>query len=191
LLGLLSPSTGDVFVDDVPLRDIDRAAWLSRVSLAGQDADLLEGTLEENIKMGHPGGGEHDVQWALSVTGASEFVATLPEGLHTRVGDRGMRFSGGQRQRLTLARAIVGRPAVLVLDEATNAIQADSEAIVLDRLRAALPDATILVIAHRSEAVGIADTILRVANGRVIEAREATASERSISPPALHAVVRE
>jgi subfamily B ATP-binding cassette protein MsbA len=171
LLRLLAPSAGDVLIDDVPIRQIDRAAWLSKVALTGQDADLLEGTLDENIRMGHPGVGDQDVRWALAVTGASEFVATLPEGLETRVGDRGVRFSGGQRQRLALARAIVGRPAVLVLDEATNAIHAVAEAAILRNLRAGLPSTTILVIAHRSAAVDIADRIVYITDGRVGDER--------------------
>lgn len=179
LLRLLKPTAGVVLVDGVPIREIDRRQWYANVCLTGQDADLVEGTLLENLTMGHPDVTLDDVRWALAVTGSSEFVDALPEGLETRVGDRGVRFSGGQRQRLGLARAIVGRPAVLVLDEATNAIHAAAETEILRNLRDGLPDTAFLVIAHRSEAVDIADRIVRIMDGRVVSDTQQPVSEHT------------
>jgi ABC-type bacteriocin/lantibiotic exporter with double-glycine peptidase domain len=117
---------------------------------------------------------------ALATAGIAEFVRTLPEGIETRVGERGHRLSGGQRQRVALARAIVRQPQLLILDEATNAVDATLEADIYRRVRAAFPNLTILIIAHRSTALSEADAIVAIADGSIRSIRHLAPGRREL-----------
>lgn len=167
LLRLIEPSSGRIEMDDVPISSIDRLSWLRRVAITGQDIDLISGSIFDNLRLGRPDLSCHDAMEALDIAGIAEFVQTLPEGIETRVGERGHRLSGGQRQRIALARAIVRQPQLLILDEATNAVDATLEADIYRRVRAAFPNLTILIIAHRSTALSEADAVITIANGKV------------------------
>jgi ABC-type multidrug transport system fused ATPase/permease subunit len=173
LLRLTEPSAGVIEVDGIPLASIDRLSWLRRVAITGQDIDVLSGTILENLRLGCPDLSPADAMEALAVAGIDEFVQSLPDGLQTRVGERGHRLSGGQRQRIALARAIVTRPQLLILDEATNSVDATLEIAIFHRLRAAFPDLTILIVAHRGSAVSEADVVINIADGRVRSVRHA------------------
>lgn len=150
LARLYEPQGGSILVDGVPLTELNRGDWLARLGFSGQDIDLTEPTILENIRFHDPSIGEAEAWWALEAVHAADFVRATAAGLHTRVGDRGLRLSGGQRQRIGLARAIARRPDLLILDEATNAVDTRLEAEIYRSIRAALPAATILVITHRT-----------------------------------------
>jgi ABC-type multidrug transport system fused ATPase/permease subunit len=137
--------------------------------MAGQDAELLSGTVFENIAYGNPSGDRAAIVAAAKQADAHGFIERLPSGYETRVGERGLRLSGGERQRIGLARALVRRPDILVLDEATNSMDSISEQVVQDvlgRLRASI---TIIVIAHRLSTVDAADRVIVLDEGQVVD----------------------
>jgi ATP-binding cassette subfamily B protein len=123
--------------------------------------------VRENVALGAPDATDADVRSALRVAKADEFVAALPWGLATRIGEQGLSLSGGQRQRLALARAVVGRPAVLVLDDPLSALDVHTEAEVERALRTVLHGVTALVVAHRPSTVQLADRVALLADGRI------------------------
>jgi ABC-type multidrug transport system fused ATPase/permease subunit len=168
ILRLFEPNDGAITLDRTPIGKIDRASWLKHVTLTGQDSELLSGTIADNLRLGSPDASQHDMEEALNAAGALEFVTVIDQGLATPVGDRGARFSGGQRQRLSLARAVIGKPDLLVLDEATNAVEVATERAMLERVRSFLPKATFIVIAHRSAAAQLADRVIRLEGGRIV-----------------------
>jgi subfamily B ATP-binding cassette protein MsbA len=172
LLRLTEPSAGVIEVNGVPLSSIDRLAWLRRVAITGQDIDVLSGTVLDNLRLGCPDLSPDAAMEALALAGIADFIQSLPDGLQTRVGERGHRLSGGQRQRIALARAIVLQPHLLILDEATNAVDAVLEAVIYKRMRATFPDLTILIVAHRSSALSEADVIIDIAGGRLRSVRQ-------------------
>jgi ABC-type multidrug transport system fused ATPase/permease subunit len=168
LLRLYQPSSGTIFVDDVPMEEILRSDWLSLLAVAGQDVDLIEGTVMENIRMADSNAKEESVLAASRTAGVSEFIEALSEGYKSWIGQQGMRFSGGQRQRIGLARAVLRDPQFLMLDEAMSAIDRGLE----DRIRRAIDDRfvgrTILIITHRIETVLNAHHVICVEDGRVV-----------------------
>ena len=168
LLRLYQPSSGTIWVDDMPLEEVRRTDWLRLLAVAGQDVDLIEGTVIDNIRMADNDATEADVVAASRIAGVSEFVESLPEGYGTWIGQQGLRFSGGQRQRIELARAILRNPDFLMLDEAMSALDRGLER----RIRGAIDDRfagrTILIITHRVETVLNADRIVCMEEGRVV-----------------------
>ena len=169
LLKLLTPTNGSVWVDDLELSEIDRDVWLNSITAAGQDIELIDGTLRDNLSLGLEAISEQEIAATLELSNASEFVTNLPNGLDSEVGSHGIRLSGGQRQRLILARSLLRSPQILVLDEATNAVDSISEAAIIDNIRKALPDLTLIIIAHRGSAAAKADNILLLDEGRIVE----------------------
>lgn len=189
LLRLYQPSSGTIFVDDVPMEEIFRSDWLSLLAVAGQDVDLIEGTVMENIRMADSNAKEESVLAASRTAGVSEFIEALPEGYKSWIGQQGMRFSGGQRQRIGLARAVLRDPQFLMLDEAMNAIDRGLE----DRIRRAIDDRfvgrTILIITHRLETVLNAHHVICVENGRVTAEgppQEVLSDPKGVLSQALH-----
>jgi ABC-type multidrug transport system fused ATPase/permease subunit len=168
LLRLYGCSTGTVRVDGVPIDELSRTDWLGLLAVAGQDVDLIEGTVIDNIRMADSNATEDEVIAASEVAGVSEFVENLPDGYETWVGQQGLRFSGGQRQRIGLARAILRDPQFLILDEAMSALDRGLE----DRIRHAIderfPGRTILLITHRLETVRNAEHIVWIEQGRLV-----------------------
>lgn len=178
LARLYEPQGGAILVDGIPIGDFDRPSWLARLGFSGQDIDLQEGTILDNVRFFDPAIGEADARWALAIAHISDYVDGLPQGIRTPVGDRGLRLSGGQRQRIGLARAIARRPDLLILDEATNAVDIALEGRIYASIREALPDATILVITHRAAIENAAQQIV-LADGRVAKAQGARAEARA------------
>ncbi|SHH01675.1 ABC transporter ATP-binding protein [Streptoalloteichus hindustanus] len=159
---------GRVLVDGVDVRELPVAELRRVVGTAFEDPVLFSASVRENVKLGVPEATDEQVWAALRVAHAAEFVAALPWGLSTRIGEQGLSLSGGQRQRLALARAVLGRPAVLVLDDPLSALDVHTEAEVEAALRQVLRDATALVVAHRPSTVRLADRVALLSGGRVV-----------------------
>src|SRR3989338_3830451 len=133
-----------------------------------QDTLLLHDTILGNVTLGDPDLAEHDAARALRAAGAWDFVAAMPDGIHTTVGERGAKLSGGERQRLAIARALARGPKLLILDEATSALDAETEAEICASLRALRGSLTILAISHRPALVAAADRVYRVEEGTIV-----------------------
>ena len=167
LLGLLAPGEGEVCVDGVPLAGPDLHRWRRSVACVPQDPYLFHDTIRANLRWAQPGATEAEMWQALRLAAADGFVAALPDGLDTVTGDRGGRLSGGERQRIALARALMRRPALLVLDEATGQLDAENERRILDALESLRGRTTVVAIAHSPALLEAADGIVRLESGRV------------------------
>jgi ATP-binding cassette subfamily C protein len=166
--GLLSPLTGRVLVDGVPLTPQAARAWRRHVGYVAQDTVLFHDTVRANLHWANPGASEQEMRESLSLA-AAEFVYELPQGLDTTVGDRGMLLSHGQRQRIALARALLRKPGLLILDEATSSLDFDNEKRILDAIERLQGRTTVLMIAHRVSAIQLAEMIFVLEDGRVAE----------------------
>jgi ATP-binding cassette, subfamily B, bacterial MsbA len=169
LLRLFEPHAGRVLVDGAPLAACDAAAWRRRVAVVSQDVYLFNTTIRENIRYGRAEATDAEVEAAARLAHAHGFIERAPAGYETAVGDEGLRLSGGQRQRIALARALVRRPDLYILDEATNALDSLSEEAVREAIAALPPPHTLLVIAHRLASVRDADLVLVMDGGRVVQ----------------------
>lgn len=169
LFRFYDPSSGTITVDGVPLTDLDLGWWRSRLAIAGQDADLIDGTIAENIAYGKDGATFEDVVEAARRASVDDFIQTLPRRYETQVGGRGVLLSGGQRQRIGLARAFIREDALLVLDEATNSLDSMTEDQILRALEALRGKRTVIVIAHRLSTTRMADQVVVLAGGKVAE----------------------
>ncbi|WP_432500942.1 ABC transporter ATP-binding protein [Kineococcus arenarius] len=169
LARLYDVSGGAVRLAGVDVRETSAASIRQAVGVVTQDGHLFHESLRANLQLARPGAGDPELLAALERARLGELVASLPEGLDTVVGERGYRFSGGERQRLTIARLLLAQPRVVVLDEATASLDSASEAAVQAALDEALAGRTALVIAHRLSTVRGADQILVLEHGRVVE----------------------
>ena len=168
LAGLLTPDTGDVRLDGTSLRNISVEDRTSAIALVFQESFLFADTLRANIDL--PGtASDADFQSAIDIAQVSEFIDVLPHGLDTVVGERGVTLSGGQRQRVALARALVRKPQVILLDDATSAIDPQIEQRILDGLRTTL-SATTIVVAQRLSTIRLADRVIWIDQGRIAAA---------------------
>ena len=169
LLGVLNPDMGDVLISGLsPLFAV--AKWPGAVSYVPQDVAIAAGTIRENVALGFPPKAATDelVMSALKVANLDDFVAGLPEGVNTPVGERGAKISGGQRQRLGIARAMLTKPHLLVLDEATSSLDGEAEASISAAIHAMKGSTTVIMIAHRLSTVRNADIVVYMADGRVM-----------------------
>ncbi|WP_236791177.1 ABC transporter ATP-binding protein [Amycolatopsis sp. GM8] len=166
---LYDADSGAIRLSDVDVRDLGFASIRETVGVVTQDGHLFHDTIRANLEYARPGADEDDLWDALERARLAELVQTLPDGLDTVVGERGYRLSGGERQRLTIARLLLARPRVIVLDEATAHLDSASEAAVGEALTHALAGRTALVIAHRLSTVRAADQILVVEGGEIVE----------------------
>ena len=163
------PTAGSVTLDGVDLRDVAQAELRHHVVMVTQENFMFGGTIADNIRFGRPEATEDEVRDAARAVGADAFIEALPEGYATDVAKRGGRLSAGQRQLVAFARAFLADPAVLILDEATSSLDIPSERMVQRALETVLADRTALVIAHRLSTVQIADRVLVLEHGRIIE----------------------
>ena len=163
------PRGGTITLDGVDLRDLSEADLRANVVMITQENFLFNGTIAENIELGRPGAARSRIIEAAKVVGAHDFIESLPDGYDTHVRKRGGRLSAGQRQLVVFARAFLADPRVLILDEATSSLDIPSERLVQRALRTILADRTAIIIAHRLSTVEIADRVLVLEAGRVIE----------------------
>ncbi|MDI6907118.1 MAG: thiol reductant ABC exporter subunit CydD [Thermoanaerobacterales bacterium] len=170
LLRFLEPDRGRITVNGLPLSEIPAEEWRARVALVPQDPYIFYGTVSDNIRLGRPGASAEEVRKAAEEAGAHRFIAELPRGYDTPVGEGGLRLSGGQAQRLAVARAFLRDAPVLILDEGTAGLDPATESGVLEALERLAQGRTVLVIAHRLNTVRRADRILVLDRGRVAEA---------------------
>ncbi|HVZ07184.1 ABC transporter ATP-binding protein [Rhodopila sp.] len=170
LLRFWDPDHGTIRLDGVDLRDVTLDGLRRRIALVAQDTYLFNDTLEANVRLARPDASAEEVKLALSRAALADFIASLPEGLATRVGERGVQLSGGQRQRIAIARAFLKDAPLLILDEATSHLDTLSEQAVRGALDALMVDRTTVIVAHRLSTIKAADLILVLANGRLVEA---------------------
>lgn len=163
------PTAGTVLIDGTDVRDISLASLRSHFGIVLQDPFLFSGTIAENIAYGSPEATPEQIARAARLSGTHAFAQDLPEGLETPVGERGATLSAGQRQLIAFARAIVGEPAILILDEATSSVDTRTELIIQRSLRDILAGRTALIIAHRLSTIRDADRILVVDEGLLVE----------------------
>lgn len=169
LLGVLNPDEGTILISGhPPLLAVTK--WPGAVSYVPQDVQIAAGTIRENVALGYPSEAATDelVMSALTVAHLDEFVAELPDGIDTQVGERGAKISGGQRQRLGIARAMFTRPHLLVLDEATSSLDGETEAGISDAIHALRGSTTVVLIAHRLSTVRNADIVAYLSEGKIL-----------------------
>ncbi|MET1058871.1 MAG: ABC transporter ATP-binding protein [Nocardioides sp.] len=183
LTRLVDPDGGAVKVDGTDLRDLAAGELARSVSVVGQTAFLFDDTVRDNITLGADIPDE-DVWAALRTAQGDGFVAALPDALDTQLGERGTSLSGGQRQRISLARALVRRPRLLILDDATSAVDPEVEARILSALRGTADgaDTTLVVVAYRKATIGLADEVIHLSDGRVVD--RGTHAELLVRSPA-------
>jgi len=169
LLRFWDPAQGAIRLDDEDLRALTLDGLRGRIALVAQDTYLFNDTLEKNVRLARPDATEQEIAVALDRAALADFVATLPDGLRTRVGERGVQLSGGQRQRVSIARAFLKDAPILVLDEATSHLDTISEMQVRAALDALMANRTTIVIAHRLSTIQAADKIIVLSAGRVVE----------------------
>ncbi|WP_378790215.1 ABC transporter ATP-binding protein [Nonomuraea fastidiosa] len=168
LVRLVDPDSGQVLLDGVDLRDLPYGGVAASVALVPQQTFLFDDSVRGNVALGGEVTDE-DVRAALRLAQADGFVGRLPDGLDTRVGERGASLSGGQRQRLALARAVVRRPRLLILDDATSSVDPQVEAKILHGLRDAAEASTVVVVAYRMATISLADEVVYLDHGRVVD----------------------
>jgi ATP-binding cassette subfamily C protein len=179
VMGLLVPDQGRVLVDGVPLRPGRMRAWREQIGYVSQDTFLFHDTIRANLLWASPNASDKEINQALRLAAAEAFVSGFPKGLDTNLGDRGVLVSGGERQRLALARALLRKPSLLILDEATSNLDSENERHIHSIIEELHGQMTILVITHRLSTIRGADVIHVIEQGRLIESGtwEALANE--------------
>jgi ABC-type multidrug transport system fused ATPase/permease subunit len=168
LLGLREPLGGTIQMDGRDIRTIDRQEWARKVTFVPQEARLIRGSIADNIRFFRYGVGDEDVERAAKLAHLHQDIVAFPEGYAREVGDEGGRLSGGQRQRLTIARALVESPTVIILDEPTSALDARSEHLIRRTLLELKDRMTVIIIAHRLSTLNICDRIMVIQDGRLV-----------------------
>ena len=172
IIGLLRPQQGEILIDNVPLEQVHLRQWRRMIGYVPQESFLLHDTVLWNVTLGDPEVNEADAEAALRAAGAWEFVAELPQQMHSSVAERGTALSGGQRQRIAIARALARRPKLLILDEVTSSLDPQTEAAICQTLQGLRGGLTILAISHQPAVVEAADRIYRIESGEVILVRD-------------------
>jgi ATP-binding cassette subfamily B protein len=165
---LVDPDQGRITLDGIDLRELHAASIAQNIALVPQIAFIFDDSVEENVTLNRPEADDRRLRAALVTAQADSFVMRLPEGVDTLLGERGTSLSGGQRQRLSLARALAGKPRLLVLDDATSAVDPRIEARILSSLRSSSESTSVLVVAYRRATIALADEVLYIEQGRVL-----------------------
>jgi ATP-binding cassette subfamily B protein len=166
---LYDAQAGRVTIERVDVRDVSFASLAQTVGLVSQETYLFHATVRENLAFAKPGATDEELEAAARVAQIHDLIASLPEGYETIVGERGYRFSGGEKQRIAIARVVLRNPPVLVLDEATSALDTETERAVQDALDRLAAGRTTIAIAHRLSTVRDADQIVVLDGGRIVE----------------------
>jgi ATP-binding cassette subfamily C protein len=168
VVGLQQPEAGRILIDGVPLSEIDLRQWRRQIGYVPQESVMVDDSVIYNLALGEEDLGEAEIREALRAADALAFVEAMPEGLHTRLGEGGSRLSGGQRQRLAIARALVHKPRLLILDEATSSLDLEAQAAVVETVKHLKGSLTILAVSHQELLIDAADRIYRLAGGQVV-----------------------
>jgi ATP-binding cassette subfamily C protein LapB len=168
ILGLQKPTEGAVLVDGCDLRQFDKADLRKNFGTVLQDIWLMSGTVRHNIALGSVRPSQKDIMEAAEVAGVHDFLATHPDGFNLKLAERGEGLSGGQRQAIAIARALVGKPAVVLMDEPTSAMDVNAERLLIDRLKPFVKDATLIVITHKATLMDLCDRVIVMDQGRVV-----------------------
>jgi len=169
LRGIYDPNEGRITLDGIDLRELDQAELRQHIGMVTQETFLFHDTLRTNLLYARPDAGEAQMIEACRAANIHDFIAGLPDGYDTLVGERGFRLSGGEKQRVSIARALLKNPAILILDEATSNLDATSEYLIQGALETLLRGRTSLVIAHRLSTILSADQILVMDSGRIVD----------------------
>ena len=171
ILGLLTPQKGEIYIDNTLITDNNQRSWQDLLGFVPQSIFLSEGSIAENVAFGIPADeiNYDQVMRAVDLSHLTELVSELPEGIHTKVGERGVQLSGGQRQRIGIARALYNEAEVLIFDEATSALDGITEKIIMDAIHEFTGKKTIIMIAHRLKTVQKCDTIYLMEKGKIID----------------------
>ena len=169
LLQFYLPHSGQIYFDGQAAEDYDLTFLRKNIGIVPQEVLLFGGTIEENIRYGKPNATQKEVEDAARQANAIDFIKSFPEGMQTVVGERGVKLSGGQRQRIAIARALLKDPAILVLDEATSSLDAESEKLVQEALDGLMRGRTSIIIAHRLATIREADWIYVIDGGKIVE----------------------
>ena len=167
IVGLIRPQEGDVLIDSVPLERLDIKAWRSMMGYVPQEMFLFHDSVLRNVTLNDPYLGIEETEAALRDAGAWEFTSVLPHGVHSVVGERGAKLSGGQRQRIAIARALIRKPKLLIMDEATSGLDPHTEESLLENLRNLKDPITIFVISHRSGFYKAAERVYTIEEGKI------------------------
>lgn len=160
---------GLILLNGQSIKEIDMLEYRSLFGIVSQEIVLFSGSIEENIRYGSPDATDVGIEEAAKNANAWEFISSFPEGMQTKIGERGIKLSGGQRQRIAIARALLNNPRILILDEATSNLDSESEGMVQEALKRLMKGRTSIVIAHRLSTIQSADQILVINNGEVVE----------------------
>lgn len=169
LLRYYDVDTGEVLVDNKSIKNYDLLEYRRHIGIVPQEVILFGGTIRENIMYGKPGASLEEIRQAAEKANASEFIESFPEQYNTKVGERGVKLSGGQRQRIAIARAILKNPEILILDEATSSLDAESEHLVQQALDRLMENRTTIIIAHRLATIKKVDRIYVLKGGKIVE----------------------
>ena len=167
LIGIQIPSSGKIFIDDDELNKFSLSSYRDKISIVSQDPFLFNISIIDNLKWVKNDIDENHIKECLELTNCSDFVDKLPNKINTIVGERGMKLSGGQRQRISLARAIIAKPEILILDEPTSSLDKESEELVFDSLRKISKSTTIILITHDNKIISLADKIYYIEDGNI------------------------
>ena len=170
VLGLLKPGSGKIYYGDIPYDRLDTGSFRKNIAYVSQDTTLLDGTLLENLTIGCPEATEQMIKDVCERVHIDKFVRDLPEGLHTEIGENGIKLSGGQRQRVALGRALFMSPKLLILDEATSDLDTETEMLIQEAIQGLRQSMSIIIVAHRLSTVKSADIIYVIEDGSVCEA---------------------
>jgi len=160
---------GAISLDGIDIRDLEIEDLRNKISIVLQDVFLFHGTVRENILFGNPKAGDEDIIHAAQVANAHDFIMALPDGYETMIGERGVKLSGGQRQRLSIARAVLKDSPILILDEATSAVDTETELLIQQALERLMKGRTTIIIAHRLSTVRNADKIVVLEGKEIVE----------------------